>query len=155
MPHSVWLAYSLHMMRAYAHLQVDRGGGMSVAGAAIRAACGNRADLAAVAYFFFLVLLCSTFAEALSRSLPSTRAARRSARSGTCSRAAARRCFFSFSSLARHLKLGLTWRLSMELAVLVLRCGALAQRPTSFDPLRCGCGLPLELCGTFFLSASI
>ena len=27
-----WLVYSLHMIRAYAHLQVDRGGGMSVAG---------------------------------------------------------------------------------------------------------------------------
>jgi hypothetical protein len=34
---TLWLAYSLHMMRAYAHSQVDRGGGMSVAGAAIRA----------------------------------------------------------------------------------------------------------------------
>jgi len=67
---TLWLAYSLHMMRAYAHLQVDRGGGMSVAGAAIRAACGNRADLAAVAYFLILVWSTS-FAKALSRGLPS------------------------------------------------------------------------------------
>ena len=43
-----WLVYSLHMIRAYAHLQVDRGGGMSVAGEAIRAACGNQPSLAAV-----------------------------------------------------------------------------------------------------------
>jgi hypothetical protein len=42
------------MMKAYAHLQVARGGRMSVAGAAIRSAVGNRVDLAAVVFFFLV-----------------------------------------------------------------------------------------------------
>jgi hypothetical protein len=62
----LWLAYSLHMMRAYAHSQVDRGGGMSVAGAAIRAACGKRVDLAAVAYFFLVFHLCQGISQELA-----------------------------------------------------------------------------------------
>ena len=63
---TLWLAYSLHMMRAYAHSQVDRGGGMSVAGAAIRAACGKRVDLAAVAYFFLVFHLCQGISQELA-----------------------------------------------------------------------------------------
>ena len=63
---ALWLAYSLHMMRAYAHSQVDRGGGMSVAGAAIRAACGKRVDLAAVAYFFLVFHLCQGISQELA-----------------------------------------------------------------------------------------
>ena len=39
---------------------------MSVAGAAIRAACGNRADLAAVAYFFLVFHLCQGIKQELA-----------------------------------------------------------------------------------------
>ena len=53
----LWLAYSLHMVKAYAHFRVARGGGMSVAGAAIRSAFGNRVDLVAVVFFFLVYQL--------------------------------------------------------------------------------------------------
>ena len=62
----LWLVYSLHMIRAYAHLQVDRGGGMSVAGEAIRAACGNQPSLAAVAYFYLVFHLCQGIGQELT-----------------------------------------------------------------------------------------
>ena len=62
----VWLAFSLQMMRAYARLQVDRGCGMSVAGEAIRAACGNRVSLAAVAYFYLVFHLCQGIGQELT-----------------------------------------------------------------------------------------
>ena len=39
---------------------------MSVAGAAIRAACGNRADLAAVVYFFLVFHLCQGIKQELA-----------------------------------------------------------------------------------------